>query len=41
MDKRNIEQRYVIKFYVKLKENPAKTYETIKNEFGDDFLSPV
>jgi hypothetical protein len=36
-EKNNIEQRYAIKFRVKLGEGAADTYEKIQKAFGNDY----
>jgi transposase len=36
---RNIEQRYAIKFCVKLNETATETFERLKRAYGDDVLS--
>jgi len=39
MEKRNHQQRYAIKFYIKLKENATETYEKLKQAHGEYGLS--
>lgn len=39
MSENNLEQRYAIKFCVKLHETPSVTYEKLKLAYGDDTLS--
>jgi hypothetical protein len=39
MGKNNLEQRYAIKFCVRLGEGAADTYEKIQKTFGNDSLS--
>uniref|UniRef100_A0A1B6MF73 Mos1 transposase HTH domain-containing protein n=1 Tax=Graphocephala atropunctata TaxID=36148 RepID=A0A1B6MF73_9HEMI len=39
MSENNCEQRYAIKFCVKLGETPTVTFEKLKKAYGDDTLS--
>ena len=39
MEKRNLEQRWAIKFCVKLNENATETYETLRMAYGENALS--
>jgi len=39
MMEKTLEQRYAIKFCVKLKKTPLETFEMLKEAFGDDCLS--
>jgi len=39
MEKRNLEQRCAIKFYVKLNENATETYEKLKRVYGEHAVS--
>jgi len=39
MEKRNLQQRYAIKFCIKLKENATETYEEFKRAYGEHAVS--
>jgi len=39
MMEKTLEQRYAIKFCMKLKKTPLETFEMLKEAFGDDCLS--
>jgi hypothetical protein len=39
MEKRNLEQRWAIKFCVKLNENATETYEKLRRAYGEHALS--
>jgi hypothetical protein len=41
MEQNKFEQRYAIKFCVKLGEGAADTYEKIQEAFGNDSVSPA